>query len=323
MAGQLWGVDEQGGFLYSDQLSSYLRKETQPMMRFRQFCSTKEAIEYGKGDSFQWDIITNVVDQGGALAETQAIPETNFKVRKALLTITEYGNSVPYTKKLDNLSKAPVESVIKSALKDDCAKTLDFAAYSQFALTRLVAYPTGGNSATSVTIEALATPGANPAVVNNAALTLDHVKVIIDNMKERNIPGYDGDEYFAIGRPSSFRTLKNQLEPLKAYVESGWRDIRLGEIGMYDGMRFIEQTNIPSKNWTNGLSDEIFFFGGDTAIEAVVDPEHIRGKLPTDYGRSRGVAWYYMGGFGISHNQPVAEDAQAAQNRIIRWASAS
>lgn len=322
MPGQLWGVDEQGGFLYSDQLSKYLRKEVQPMMRFRQFCSTKDAITYGNGDAYQWDIITNIEDMGGQLNETEAMPESGFKVRKGSLKITEYGNSVPYTKKLDNLSKAPVREIIKSALKDNCAKALDYAAYSAFAQTRLVAYPTGGNSLTSVTIAPVA-PGANPAVVNNAPLTLAHVKGIIDSMKERNIPGYDGDDYFAIARPSTFRPIRNELEDKKQYVESGWREIRLGEIGLYEGMRFIEQTNIPSKGWQNGLSDEAFFFGGDTVAEAVVDPEHIRGKLPTDYGRNRGVAWYYMGGFGIVHNQDATTDPQASQNRIIRWASAS
>jgi len=323
MGGQVWGVDEQGGFLYSDQLSKYLRKETQPMMRFRQFCSTKDAIAYGNGDMYQWDIVTNVQNQGGQLSETQAVPETNFLVRKANLTITEYGQAVPYTKKLDNLSKAPVRDIIKSALKDDCAKALDFAAYSQFAATRLVAFPTGGNSATSVTIQAVTNPGDLPATVNNAALSLAHVKQIVDSMKERNIPGYDGDDYFSVARTRTYRPIRDQLETIKQYVESGWRELRLGEIGKYEGMRFIEQTNVAAKGWTNGLSDEAFFFGGDTVAEAVVDPEHIRGKLPSDFGRSRAVMWYYMGGFGIVQNQPVATDPNALQNRIIRWSSAS
>lgn len=35
-----------------------------------------------------------------------------------------------------------------------------------------------------------------------------------------------------------------------------------------------------------------------------------------DYGRSRGIAWYYMGGFGIVQTAP-------AQGRIVRWDSAA
>ena len=49
--------------------------------------------------------------------------------------------------------------------------------------------------------------------------------------------------------------------------------------------------------------------------EAITVPEEMRGKIPTDYGRSKGVAWFYLGGFGIVHTE-------AAQARIIKWDSA-
>ena len=39
-----------------------------------------------------------------------------------------------------------------------------------------------------------------------------------------------------------------------------------------------------------------------------------RGLKPTDYGRGRGVAWYYMGGFGLVHTQ-------ASQARVVKWGS--
>lgn len=38
----------------------------------------------------------------------------------------------------------------------------------------------------------------------------------------------------------------------------------------------------------------------------------------TDYGRSKGVAWYYLGGFGIVHNQTVA-----TESRIVVWDTAA
>ena len=52
----------------------------------------------------------------------------------------------------------------------------------------------------------------------------------------------------------------------------------------------------------------------DTVAEGIAIPEEIRGKIPTDYGRSKGVAWYYLGGFGIVH-------LQAAEGRILKWDS--
>ena len=57
-----------------------------------------------------------------------------------------------------------------------------------------------------------------------------------------------------------------------------------------------------------------FFFGQDTVVEAFAVPEEIRGKIPTDFGRSRGIAWYANLGYGIVHTND-------ANSRIIKWAS--
>ena len=106
-------------------------------------------------------------------------------------------------------------------------------------------------------------------------------------------------------------------------VPQGFQAIINGEFGRYNGVRFVEQTNIAKAAWGGSVTNWAYFFGNDTVAEGVVVPEEMRGKIPTDYGRSRGVAWYYMGGFGIVHNQPADIDPQASQNRIIRWASAN
>lgn len=313
MAGQVWSVNALGGYMYSDQLSNYLRMQLTPMMRFRSFCDVQEAIGYGKGENFNWNIFGDLENDGGELKETEAFGETNFDIAQATLKVTEYGISVPFTKKLDDLSKQPAQEVIKKNLKRSAAKVLDKAAHAQFADTLLKVCPTGGNSATSVTF----TENGTAAAKNDAALSLDHVKEIIDEMKERDIPGYENDDYFAIGRPRTFRPFKNELEKVYQYTESGMRRLYLGEIGQYDGMRFVEQTNVVNQAWSNAKSDEVFFMGADTVVEAIVEFEQIRGKIPTDYGRSKGIAWYYLGGFGISHNNPK----NVSQNRIIQWSS--
>ena len=38
-------------------------------------------------------------------------------------------------------------------------------------------------------------------------------------------------------------------------------------------------------------------FGADAVMEAVALQEEIRAKIPGDYGRSRGIAWYGILGF--------------------------
>ena len=148
------------------------------------------------------------------------------------------------------------------------------------------------------------------------ALGKAHIKNIVDLMKERNIPPYEGDDYFAIAHPTTLRTFKNDLESMKVYVQEGFQMIMNGEIGRYESTRFIEQTNIAKATFVNGKSNWAYFFGADTVAEGIAIPEEMRGMIPQDYGRSRGIAWYYLGGFGLVHTA-------AAQARVLKWDSAA
>ena len=106
-----------------------------------------------------------------------------------------------------------------------------------------------------------------------------------------------------------------------------------GEIGRVAGTcRLVEQTMVPAGGaadsttfdaftdtadaWNAGaLPDWAFFFGKDTVCEAVHSEEEIRAKNPDDYGRSKGIAWYALLGFGITYTN-------VAQARILKWDSA-
>lgn len=331
MAGQVWAVNALGGYMYSDELSNVLRTSLQGVVKFRQFCDAKDATDkgLGRGQTYSWNVYSDVTTGGNTLDESLPMPETNFTIKQQSLTITEMGNSVPYTGKLDNLSKQPVSEIIHKVLKNDCKKTLDGKAFDQFDATPFKVQAASGTSTTAV----ISVTAGSIGVTNNVAFRKDHVKAIVDIMKERNIPPYQGDDYFAIAWPTTFRTMKNDLEAIHTYVDQGFVMIMNGEIGRYEGMRFVEQTNVAKGGaedsasysfrtadpWNNGASDWIFFFGEDTVAEALVIPEEIRGKIPTDYGRSRGVAWYALSGFGIVHGSA----GDAINLRIAKWESAA
>lgn len=234
-------------------------------------------------------------------------------------------NSVPYSGKLDNLSKFPVMELVQKVLKNDAVKTFDRLSWTQFNQTLLRAIPVGGTDTAAVTLYTNGTiTGTNTVAYNNA-----HAKSIVDLMKERNIPAYLGDDYYALAWPTTLRTFKNNLETIHQYSDTGFKLIMNGEIGRYENTRYVEQSNIAKgvgttgiassaggdmTAWSQGKSDWIFFFGNDTVAEAIAVPEEMRGKIPTDYGRSKGVAWYYLGGFGIVHTL-------ASNARIVKWDS--
>lgn len=248
------------------------------------------------------------------------MPTTNYTIAQGTGTVTELGNGVPYSGLLDNLSKHPVTEIINKVLKNDAKKALDSQAWAQFNTTLLKVQAAGGTDTTAVSLSTTGTM----TITNSVNLHKNHIKSIVDVMKERNIPPYMGDEYFAIAWPTTWRPVKNDLEAVYQYRDQGFQMIYQGEIGKYEGTRLIEQTNISHGKfangtftaWSVGTSDWAFFFGEDTVAEGLVIPEEMRGQIPTDYGRQKGVAWYYLGGFALTQTQ-------AKQARIVMWDTAA
>lgn len=306
MAGQVWETNTAGGFMYSGELSDYLRNALQPMTRFVQHCDADDFTDKGlhAGDAFQWNTYSDVTTAGGRIDENERMPETGFTIAQQSGTIYEFGNSVPYSGRLDDASRHPVKQIIHKALKNDCVKAFEVEAHAQFALTPLTV-----RSLTDATVE-FKTDGT---FGGNATHTLRnaHVKLISDDMKERNMPVYTDGNYRCLSRPGTLRAFKDELETLHQHVQEGFQKLLNGEVGRHwEGIRFFEHTIIPDQGIA--VTDQVFFFGDDTVIEAIVCPPEIRGKLPGDFGRDKGVAWYAEEGFSLVHTAEL--DA-----RIYEW----
>jgi hypothetical protein len=335
MSGQVWSVADEGGYMWAPNLSEFLRLENLPVVKFRQLCDVREydadgkpLVGKGRGERWYWNVYSKPARKGRQLDETQTMPMTGFTVTQNSGVVTEYGQGIPYTGKLDDLSEQPIREIISKVLKIDVAEAFDVAAFTEFNKTPLQVVP-GSGSSTS-TIE-LSTNGI-PAQTNNVAFGKGHVEPISTAMKERGIPAYENGDYLAISHPTTYTQLKSDLEGIQTYTETGLAQIKNGEIGRYRGVRFLEQTHIPKGGaydsttfdpltetadaWNNTKSSWIFFMGADTVAEGVAVPEEIRGKIPGDFGRDNGIAWYALEGFGLSH--PQAKNA-----RVVKWSSAA
>jgi len=330
MAGQFWSPSDEGGYLYSDELSELIRMQLQPRCKFRQFTEPREADKpLHKGANFYWDVISSIGTRASsALGEREKMPETDFTITQRSLTVTEGGNSVPFSQKLEMLAKHDLVAIIEKTLREDAMKFFDASVYTQFNLTPLRATPTSGTSTTAITLDTT----VQTTVTNNIEMGIEHIKLIADTMQERNIPAYMDGDYVCLSRPTTLRPVKDDLEAIHQYTETGLSMIFAGEKGRYEGIRFVEQTNIPvggaydsttfdaftgtGDAWNNAKSSWAFFFGGDTVLECLVVPEEIRAKIPTDFGRSKAIAWYYLGGYGLVHTD-------ATNARIIKWDSAA
>ena len=331
MAGQVWATSSLGGFYYALNLSKELRMGVRAMNKFRQFCDIRDA--FGKtekrGDIFTWDTVPMMSRASRALSETNTIGQGNHTILQGTLTMNERGFSVPYTGKLEALSQFVVKEPIMKVLRYDAAQDIDALVHQQFNLTPLRVAATAAADNVTLTTNSTAT------LTNSVGISTTNIKSIVDTMKTRNIPKYSNGDYYAIGRPRGMRAFKNTLETLHQYTTTGLQMIMNGEKGRYEETRFVEQTTIPAGGaadsttfdpftdtadaWNATSSTEagdwMFFFGDDTCCEAIHTPEEIRAKIPDDYGRSRGVAWYFLGGYAIAQTN-------VTQARIVKFDSA-
>ena len=176
------------------------------------------------------------------------------------------------------------------------------------------------------------TDGSAGAVVNTAAMDTTHIRKMVTELRKRNVPGWTslGGDYVCIGSVEACENVSLNLQSVAQYTESGYTKIVNGEIGRFHGVRFVEDTfasrntytpatgAVAAKSWGGGFSLDAYMFGSPTVREAVAVPMEVRAKVITDYGRSKGLAWYFLGGWKLEW-----DTSGGADSRIIKWDSAS
>lgn len=306
--GQQWSPDSTGGYLANDVLSKKIRHAAQPLMKFRQFARSEPGFGKNKGDTVLFDRISNVVTGGGTINELQKMPEDSVTISQGTCTVDEYGNSVPWTGKLDALSSFDVNGIVGKALRNDLAKVLDNAVGTEFQTAQVKAISTGTDVAPSTTFETTLATTATRHV--QAA----DIKNILDEMKSTYLVPYYGAgmDYMCIGSIGFLRGLKDDPDWEDAAKYGDPERLFSGEVGRYYGCRFMEETNVlANKVGAAALyKGEAIFFGDDPIVEAVAVPEELRAKIPTDYGRDKGLAWYALLGWSLTYDTATAGEAK-------------
>ena len=276
-----------------------------------QFVDIMSEAGTNRGNKVFFDKISNISTGGGTLVETDTIPKRNYTILQGTLTMTEYGNSIPFTQKVKTLADIQVPDTVRQVLTNDMKVVLDSAAASQFMTNDYIATITNtatttfGSSGTKV-----ATAGANMSDKN--------VRDIIDQMKKLLVPTRSNDGLYAcVASTNSIRGLYDFFEA-KAQLTT-MDPLYIGEVGRYYGCRFVEETNFLSNaDGSSGLYGEACFFGADAVREGIAIPEEIRIGIPTDFGRDQAIAWYALLGFQQVWSYSGVTNGQAdTQTRII------
>ena len=281
---QLWVTNSLGGHLTNNSLSKSLRNQALPEYVYRQFVDYKEDPGKKNGDTVFFDKVLKIDTKGSTLVETNTMPENKWKVVKDSVVMTEWGNSVPYTAKLETLAEFDPENLSTTKLKDDMVEVIDSAAYAQFRTFKYVAVAT--NTATTVF-----TSNGTATITATANASDRTVRDIVDKMDMVLIPRFSDKNYRAAISVNTRRGIYDYLQAVAQYADPEYR--ANAEVGQYYGVRFSLDTAFLSNSvGASSLYGEGIFFGKEAVLEAMALQPEIRMKVPTDYGRSMGVSWY-------------------------------
>lgn len=275
-----------GGFssyITVNELTEIVRHAAQSQMGFAQVAEapTGKHLGKGKGDTVQWTFFPNLSTTGGQLDENEPIPSGSLTPVSANASLAEYGNSIDWTGKLEDLARLTVEDSFTKALVDDLRKVENTAAYTVALLTHWKAsFASGGDA--FVTNNTCAT-------TMNEHLTLANLGYLRKTAEKYNIPKFDGESYLVITGVEGADQLESDSALTNMLIHDSGRAALNGEIGRVKQCRILKDNHkITQKNTSY---DEAFLFGADSIVNEIALPWEIRREVG-DFGRQVKLAYY-------------------------------
>lgn len=310
-----WKYDAPDGVYKNHEMSAKLREQAIADAIFMQFVTPEPGYGKKKGESISITRISSIPATGSArLVEGQKIDETEVTLSVVAITVSEFGKAVPFSSLLEDLSSINIENSVQKELRRNMKLELDISAAEAFKTTPVKAIP---NGQASIVFDTDGTPSTQAT----ANLNFYHVEQIRDLMKtDLLIPEYEDGNYIGLVSTKAKRGIMNdpKFEVWNKYTtpEKKYNS----EIGKLEGIRFIEVNHTQALSGAlglNGVLGEAVIFGDDAVAMAVAVEPELRAKVPTDFGRSKAVAWYGVLEFGLVWNS-----ANAGEAKVIHVTSA-
>lgn len=307
MAQFTWNFDAPTGTYKSHKMSRKLWEASMANAVFMDHVRPELGLGRKNGESITLVRVANLAEPTSAqLIEGVRIPEDEFSISTASITVKELGRSVPYTSLSMDLSTFDLENPIQRKLRDQMRMTLDTMAANAFQRASVKYVPTGA-ATNNITFNGV--PGAQAT----ANMNIFHVEEARDLLFDTlYAPGVNGGDYIGIFRTRGIRGIMR---------DPAWADWHKytdptakynGEVGRIEGVRFIETNHAQALQNVGAASilGEGVIFGDDAVAMAEALTPELRAAIPGDFGRAKAVAWYGILEFEIIWNTGNAGEAK-------------
>jgi N4-gp56 family major capsid protein len=247
-----------------------------------------------------------------ALGEAEDVTPVALSDSQVSVTLNEYGNATVTTAKLRATSFLPVDPIAANAVGYNAGLSIDTIARNAIQAGTNVIYATGGAT----------DPSSRTTINSDDVLTANDVRRVVAQLRKANVPTLNGS-YVGMIHPdvsydfrsatdaAAWRTPANYVNPQGIYT---------GEIGMFEGVRFVEAPRAPlfaNASDNSGSAGTIDVYGtlimGRQALakgislggEYGAQPSMVYGTVTDILKRFRPVGWKHFVGYGVFRQEAL------------------
>jgi N4-gp56 family major capsid protein len=252
------------------------------------------------GTSVTFTIFNDLAEATSTLTETSDVTAVAMSDSQVSVTLAEYGNAVSTTAKLRGTSFLDVDTVAANVIGYNAGSSIDSVVKAVLEAGSNVNYATGGAT----------DPTSRATIAAEDVIAADDLRKVTAELRGANVPTFNG-MYMGYIHPDVSYDLRSETGA------AAWRDphvyvdtdmIYNGEIGAFEGIRFVETPRAPL--FADGGASNVDAYGtlvmGRQALakaHSITDgngplPKIVRGPITDSLERFRPIGWYWLGGYG-------------------------
>lgn len=283
-----------------------------PELYFDRFAEVEATNATNPGATHTFTIFQDLAVASTELSETTDVTPVALSDSQVSVTMKEYGNAVVTTAKLRATSFINVDPVAANAVGYNAGVSIDTVCRDVLQAGTNVIYATGG----------AADPSSRTTINSDDILAANDVRKVVAQLRKANVPTINGSyvgfihpdvsyDFRSATDAAAWRTPANYVDPSGIYN---------GEIGMFEGVRFMESSRAPlfaNASDNSGSAGTIDVYGtiimGRQALAKAVSNAGGYGSQPTMvYGevtdllkRFQPVGWKHFVGYGVFRQEAL------------------
>ena len=283
-----------------------------PELYFDRFAEVEATNATSPGATHTFTIFQDLAVASSELSETVDVTPVALSDSQVSVTMKEYGNAVVTTAKLRATSFINVDPVAANAVGYNAGISIDSVCRDVLQAGTNVVYATGGAT----------DPTSRTTINSDDTLSANDVRRVVAQLRGANVPTIGGSyvgfihpdvsyDFRSATDAAAWRTPANYVNPEGIYN---------GEIGMFEGVRFMESSRAPrfvNASDNSGSAGTIDVYGtlimGRQALAKAVanaagygdQPTMVYGEVVDVLKRFQPVGWKHFVGYGVFRQEAL------------------